>query len=121
MLTIYGIPNCDTMRKARAWLDARGIAYRFHDYKKEGIDAGHLSAWADELGWESLLNRSGTTFRALPETEKQDLTRERALDLMRSQPSMIRRPVLDLGSRRLVGFKPEIYAAAFPVSGGVPG
>lgn len=118
MLTIYGIPNCDTMRKARVWLDARGIAYRFHDYKKEGIEASRLAGWADELGWENLLNRSGTTFRALPDAEKQGLSREGALELMQRQPSMIRRPVLDLGPRRIVGFKPEVYAAAFPLSGG---
>lgn len=113
MVTIYGIVNCDTMRKARAWLGAHGVDHAFHDYKKQGIDRARLEAWADELGWEVLLNRSGTTFRALPDAEKQDLTRERAIALMLAQPSMIRRPVLDLGTRRLVGFKPEIYEAAF--------
>ena len=119
MVTIYGIANCDTMKKARAWLEAGGVGYRFHDYKKEGIDRDRLAAWADELGWEALLNRSGTTFRALPEAEKAGLTRDRAITLMLAQPSMIRRPVLDLGPRRLVGFKPEIYAAA--LSGGAGG
>jgi arsenate reductase len=112
MVTIYGIVNCDTIRKARAWLEAHGIAYAFHDYKKQGIDAARLEAWAEELGWEVLLNRSGTTFRALPEADKKGLTRERAIALMLAQPSMIRRPVLDLGTRRLAGFKPEIYEAA---------
>ncbi|MCX5513335.1 arsenate reductase [Kaistia algarum] len=112
MVTIYGIVNCDTMRKARAWLDTHGVGYAFHDYKKQGIDGARLEAWADELGWEVLLNRSGTTFRALPDTDKKDLTRERAMALMLAQPSMIRRPVLDLGTRRLAGFKPETYEAA---------
>lgn len=112
MVTIYGIVNCDTMKKARAWLDGRGVAYRFHDYKKDGIDADRLAAWADELGWENLINRSGTTFRKLPDADKAGLDRAAALRLMQAQPSMIRRPVLDLGARRLVGFKPELYEAA---------
>lgn len=118
MLTIYGIPNCDTMKKARTWLDGHGIAYDFHDYKKAGIAADHLAAWADELGWEALLNRSGTTFRKLTDADKADLTREKALALMLEQPSLIRRPVLDLGSRRLVGFKPDLYESALSNSGG---
>lgn len=111
--TIYGIKNCDTMKKARAWLDAQGIAYAFHDYKAAGIERGTIKAWADQVGWEVLLNRAGTTFRALAEAEKQNLTEAKAIALMAAQPSMIKRPVLDLGGRLLVGFKPEQYAAAF--------
>jgi arsenate reductase len=108
--TIYGIKNCDTMKKARAWLDANGVAYDFHDYKTAGIAKDKLKQWSDELGWESLLNRAGTTFRKLPEAEKQDLTEKKALALMLEQPSMIKRPVLEMGSKLLVGFKPEVYA-----------
>ena len=108
-VTIYGIKNCDTMKKARTWLEAHGVAYGFHDYKAAGIDRARLEAWVGELGWEMLLNRSGTTFRALPEAGKQGLDAGRAIALMLAQPSMIKRPVLDLGDRRLVGFKPEIY------------
>ena len=111
--TLYGIPNCDTVKKARAWLDKNGIAYDFHDYKKAGIDEVRLRGWTAELGWEKLLNRAGTTFRALPPEAKADLDAERAVALMLAQPSMIKRPVLDLGDRTLVGFKPELYAAAF--------
>lgn len=113
-MILYGIPNCDTVKKARAWLDANGVAYRFHDYKKAGIDAARLRAWASELGWERLLNRSGTTFRKLPEAAKADLDEAAALALMQSQPSMIRRPVLDLGDRRLVGFDAAAWQAAIP-------
>lgn len=111
--TLYGIRNCDTVKKARAWLDARGVAYDFHDYKVAGIDAQRLRGWSGELGWETLLNRSGTTFRKLPEAEKDGIDGDKAIALMLAQPSMIRRPVLDLGDRRIVGFRPEIYAAAF--------
>jgi arsenate reductase len=113
-VTIYGIKNCDTMKKARAWLEQKGVAYQFHDYKASGIDRANLEAWSKEIGWETLLNRSGTTFRALPEDQRTDLTEAKAIDLMLAQPSMIKRPVLDLGQRRLVGFKPDTYAAAFP-------
>jgi arsenate reductase len=113
MTTLYGIRNCDTMKKARAWLDARGVAYAFHDYKTAGIDRALLEAWADELGWEALLNRAGTTFRKLPEAERADLDRDRAIALMRAQPSMIRRPLLDTGAARIVGFKAERYAEVF--------
>jgi arsenate reductase len=112
-VTIYGIKNCDTMKKARAWLDAEGVDYAFHDYKASGIERGALKAWAGEVGWEILLNRAGTTFRALPEAEKQGLNEAKAIALMAAQPSMIKRPVLDLGGKLLVGFKPEQYAAAF--------
>jgi len=111
--TIYGIKNCDTMKKARAWLDANGIAYRFHDYKVEGIDAAHLDRWSDALGWETLLNRAGTTFRKLSEAERTGIDRARAIALMLAQPSMIKRPVLDIDGRLLAGFKPDAYAAAF--------
>ncbi len=113
MVILYGIKNCDTMKKARAWLDARGIAYAFHDYKAAGIEHGRLAGWAREVGWEALLNRAGTTFRKLPEADKVGITEARALALMRTQPSMIKRPVLDADGRLIVGFKPEIYARAF--------
>ena len=112
-LTLYGIPNCDTVKKARVWLDQHGVAFVFHDYKKAGVDRARLQGWVAEHGWQIVLNRSGTTFRALPETDKADLTAERAIELMLAQPSMIKRPVLDLGDRTLVGFKPELYEAAF--------
>jgi arsenate reductase len=112
-VTIYGIKNCDTMKKARAWLDARGIAYAFHDYKAAGIARGTLESWAKDVGWEALLNRAGTTFRKLPEKDKEGLSEKRAIALMLAQPSMIRRPVLDPGGKLLVGFEPELYAKAF--------
>jgi arsenate reductase len=112
-VTIYGIKNCDTMKKARAWLDKRGVAYEFHDYKTAGIGRGEVGGWAREAGWETLLNRAGTTFRKLPETDKEGLTEKKAIALMVAQPSMIKRPVLDLGGRLLVGFKPEQYEKAF--------
>ena len=113
-ITIYGIKNCDTMKKARAWLDSHGVAYSFHDYKSEGIAKDKLKGWADALGWETLLNRAGTTFRKLPDADKESLNEKKALALMLAQPSMIKRPVLDLGGRLLVGFKPEIYAKEVP-------
>jgi len=111
-VTIHGIKACDTMKKARAWLDAHGVAYAFHDYKASGIDAATLKAWADQVGWEVLLNRSGTTFRGLPDDRKQGLDAAKAIALMVAQPSMIKRPILDLGDRRIAGFKPDIYEAA---------
>ena len=111
---MYGIRNCDTIKKARAWLEARGIAYDFHDYKVAGIDDGRLRAWAAELGWERLLNRAGTTFRKLPDADKQGLDADKAVALMVAQPSMIKRPVLDLGDRRLVGFDADAWAAGLP-------
>ena len=110
--TLYGIPNCDTMKKARVWLDQHGVAHVFHDYKKAGIDRASLERWVNEHGWETVLNRAGTTFRKLPEAERADLDQDRAVALMLAQPSMIKRPVLDLGDRRIVSFKPEIYEAA---------
>ena len=109
--TLYGIPNCDTVKKARVWMDQRGVAYAFHDYKKAGVDRAKLEQWVDEHGWETVLNRAGATFRKLPEADRGDLDRDKAVALMLEQPSMIKRPVLDLGDRRLVGFKPEVYAA----------
>jgi arsenate reductase len=113
-VTIYGIKNCDTMKKARAWLDAQGVAYDFHDYKTAGIERERLERWAKKLGWEALLNRAGTTFRKLPEKDKQSLDERKALALMLDQPSMIKRPVLDPGGGKLVvGFKPDSYRGVF--------
>ena len=112
-ITIYGIKNCDTMKKARAWLAAEGVVAVFHDYKVEGIDAGRLEAWAGMVGWEVLLNRAGTTFRGLPEADKAGLDAVTAIRLMAAHPSLIKRPVLDAGGALIVGFKPEAYAAAF--------
>jgi arsenate reductase len=109
-VTIYGIKNCDTMKKARAWLDSHGVAYDFHDYKTAGIAKDKLKLWSDEVGWETLLNRAGTTFRQLPDADKEGLNEKKALALMLTQPSMIKRPVLDIGNKRLVGFKPDVYA-----------
>jgi Spx/MgsR family transcriptional regulator len=107
--TIYGIKNCDTMKKARAWLDGRGVVYGFHDYKTAGIAKDKLKRWADEVGWETLLNRAGTTFRKLPDADKEGLNERRAIALMLAQPSMIKRPVLEVGGKLLVGFKPDVY------------
>ena len=117
-ITIYGIKNCDTMKKARAWLDGHGVAYDFHDYKAAGIGKEKLKAWSDQVGWETLLNRAGTTFRKLPHSDKEGLDERKALALMLAQPSMIKRPVLDLGNKLLVGFKPETYASEVAPSGG---
>jgi len=111
-MILYGIGNCDTVKKARAWLDGRGIPYAFHDYKKAGIDEARLGAWAAELGWEKLLNRAGTTFRKLPDSAKEDLDSDKAVALMLAQPSMIKRPLLDLGHRRLLGFSDSLYEEA---------
>ena len=112
-ITLYGIKNCDTMKKARVWLDKAGVDYSFHDYKTSGIDRAQLERWSKVAGWETLLNRAGTTFRKLPETDKQDLDAKKALALMLAQPSMIKRPVLENGRQLLVGFKPETYKDAF--------
>ena len=111
--TIYGIKNCDTMKKARTWLDGHGVAYDFHDYKISGIDKAHLVRWSKAVGWETLLNRAGTTFRKLDDAAKQGLTESKAIALMFEQPSMIKRPVLEAGGKVIVGFKPEIYAQQF--------
>lgn len=112
-VAMYGIKNCDTIKKARAWLAERGVAYDFHDYKAEGADEAKLRDWVAEHGWETLLNRAGTTFRALADADKQGLDADKAVALMLANPSMIKRPVLDLGDRRIVGFKPDTYRAAF--------
>lgn len=112
-ITIYGIKNCDTMKKARAWLDDNGVAYAFHDYKAEGIDRATLERWAKDVGWETLLNRAGTTFRKLPQLERENVTEKKALALMLEQPSMIKRPVLDVSGKLVVGFRPETYAKTF--------
>lgn len=112
-ITIYGIKNCDTMKKARAWLDKNKIEYAFHDYKTTGIDRDRLERWSKKVGWEALLNKAGTTFKKLPEKDREGVTEKKAIALMLAQPSMIKRPVLDLGGGKLlVGFKPETYGAA---------
>ncbi len=111
-ITLYGIPSCDTVKKARAWLDAHGITYAFHDYKKAGITAGQLRRWCGEAGWERVLNRAGTTFRKLPDTAKANLDQARAINLMCEQPSMIKRPVVEHPRGLLVGFSPGEWEAA---------
>ena len=112
-ITIYGIKNCDTMKKARGWLDKHKVDYAFHDYKTAGIECAKLETWAKKAGWETLLNRAGTTFKKLPDKDKASVAEKRALALMLAQPSMIKRPVLELpGGKLLVGFKPEDYADA---------
>ena len=114
MVTLHGIRNCDTIRKARAWLDAHGIDHRFRDYKTEPPAEAELAAWADRLGWEPMLNRAGTTFRKLPDSDKADLDRAKAIALMLARPSVIKRPLLDTGETLSLGFKPDAYAALFP-------
>lgn len=109
---LYGIKACDTMKKARTWLEEKAIGYDFHDYKTQGIDRDSLNRWCAEHGWETILNRAGTTFRKLDDAQKADLDQAKAVELMLAQPSMIKRPVLDLGGKTLVGFKPDLYAAA---------
>ncbi|MBI1202738.1 MAG: ArsC family reductase [Rhodopseudomonas sp.] len=112
-ITIYGIKNCDTMKKARTWLDKAGVDYAFHDYKTAGIDKDRLEKWTKKAGWESVINRAGLTFKKLPDQDKENLTEAKAIKLMLAQPSMIKRPVLELpGGKLLVGFKPEAYQAA---------
>ena len=111
-ITMYGIKNCDTIKKARMWLEERGLAYDFHDYKASGIDRARLQGWVDALGWEILLNRAGTTFRKLPDADRADLDAAKAIALMEAQPSMIKRPVLDVDGELLVGFKPAAYEQA---------
>ncbi len=112
-VTLYGIPNCDTVKKARVWLDAKGIAYTFHDYKKAGADAEKLAAWCKAKGWDILLNRAGTTFKKLADADKADLNESKAIGLMLDQPSMIKRPVLEHPGGLLVGFKLPEWEAAF--------
>ncbi len=112
-ITIYGIKNCDTMKKARAWLDKKGVGYDFHDYKVKRIDKAKLEGWAKKAGWETLINRAGLTFKKLPDKQKEGLTERKVIALMLKQPSMIKRPVLEFGGGKLlVGFKPEEYAAS---------
>ena len=108
-ITLYGIPNCDTIKKARKWLDTNDIEYRFHDYRKDGITQKQLKAWADELGWDSLLNRRGTTWRKLSETKRDGINKSSAIALMAAQPAMIKRPLLDTGHNKLLGFNPDTY------------
>jgi arsenate reductase len=112
-VTIYGIKACDTMKKARAWLDTHSVVYAFHDYKVQGIERAKLEEWTRTVGWEALLNRAGTTFRKLPDASKAGIDAGKAIALMLAQPAMIKRPVLDAGGALIVGFKPAIYAAAF--------
>jgi arsenate reductase len=112
-ITLHGIKACDTMHKARAWLDGHGIAYDFHDYKAAGAPPALLAGWAAKVGWETLLNRAGTTFRKLPDADKTGLDQAKAIALMTAQPSMIKRPVLDVDGDLIVGFKPEVYEARF--------
>ena len=112
-VTIYGIKNCDTMKKARTWLTEHSIEADFHEYKASGIDEAHLERWCAEAGWETVLNRAGTTFRKLDEAAKQDLDQEKAVALMLAQPSMIKRPVLEADGRLIIGFKPERYEQFF--------
>ena len=109
MVALYGIPNCDTMKKARAWLHAHGVDYRFHDYKREGLDEIRLRAWVAELGWEALVNRRGTTWRKLPEDVREGMDAEAAIRIMLESPSIIRRPVLDTGEVRHAGFSETDY------------
>ena len=109
-LTMYGIKNCDTVKKARIWLDSAGVAYDFHDFKARGVDPAALAAWVATLGWEVVLNRAGTTFRALPDADKTGIDADKAVALMTAQPSMVKRPVLAGPGVLLVGFKPELYA-----------
>lgn len=111
MIVLYGIPNCDTVKKARQWLDARGLAYRFHDYKKAGVDADALRGWIERLGWEAVLNRAGTTFRKLPEADRSALDAAKAVAIMLAHPSAIKRPVLVRGDVLLAGFDPATYLA----------
>jgi len=112
-ITFYGIPNCDTVKKARVWLDSQGLAYAFHDYKKAGADAEKLERWCDEKGWETILNRAGTTFKKLPDDAKAGLDQAKAVALMVEQPSMIKRPVVEYPGGLLVGFKPAEWEIAF--------
>lgn len=111
-VTLYGIPNCDTVKKARTWLDLRGIGYSFHDYKKAGVDPARLSRWVDALGWEKVLNRAGTTFRKLPEDQREGLDRSRAIVLMLAQPSCIKRPLVEHSGGLLLGFREAEWETA---------
>jgi Spx/MgsR family transcriptional regulator len=110
---IYGIKACDTMKKARDWLDKAGVAYDFHDYKTQGVERAQLEAWVKVAGWETVLNKAGTTFRKLPDASKANIDAQKAISLMLAQPSMIKRPVVEHGGKIIVGFKPDVYASAF--------
>jgi arsenate reductase len=110
---IYGIKACDTMKKARDWLDKAGVAYDFHDYKTQGVERAQLEAWVKAAGWETVLNKAGTTFRKLPDADKTNIDAPKAIALMLAQPSMIKRPVVEHGGKIIVGFKPDVYASAF--------
>lgn len=111
MTTLYGIKNCDTVKKARAWLDEKNIPHQFHDFRKDGLTAALLQQWESTLGWEALLNRRGTTWRRLEESQREGVDREKALELMLAQPSLIKRPVLVTAEKTLIGFSPDYYAA----------
>lgn len=111
MICLYGIKNCDTIKKARSWLESNGVAYRFHDYRVDGLERGQLQAWADELGWEALLNKRGTTWRNQPDTIRNSIDEASAIRLMLEHPAMIKRPLLDTGTLRHLGFKAADYAA----------
>ena len=113
MTTIYGIKNCDTMKKARTWLETHKVAHQFHDYKTAGIDKATLEGWTKKVGWEILLKRAGTTFKKLPDADKENITEKKAIALMLAQPSMIKRPVLEAKGKLTVGFKPEEYKKLF--------
>ena len=110
-ITLYGIPNCDTVKKARVYLDARGVAYQFHDYKKAGVEAADLERWSKQVSWEKLLNKAGTTFKKLPDADKAEIDEKKAITLMLANPSMIKRPVVEGGETLLVGFNPAVYDA----------
>ena len=112
-VTLSGITTCNTVRKARAWLDQHGVAYRFHDFRTEGLEAKRLAGWLDALGWETVLNRAGTSFRKLPEADRIDLDRGQAERLILANPTLVKRPVLETDGKVMVGFRPEIYAAVF--------
>ena len=110
-ITLYGIPNCDTVKKARVYLDGHGVAYHFHNYKKAGVTKADLERWSKQVGWEKLLNKAGTTFKKLPEADKADIDETKAIALMLANPSMIKRPVVEGGETLLVGFNPAVYDA----------
>ncbi|MDP2800654.1 MAG: ArsC family reductase [Phreatobacter sp.] len=112
-VTLFGITTCDTVRKARVWLEAQGIAYRFHDFRKDGLDAERLAGWLDALGWEAVLNRAGTSFRGLPEDVRAGLDRDKAARLILANPTLVKRPVLEAEGNAHVGFKPDLYAGIF--------
>ncbi len=112
-ITLYGIPNCDTVKKARKWLDAKGLDYAFHDYKKQGADAGKLESWVKQAGWEKVLNRAGTTFRKLPDADREGLDANKAVAVMAANPSCIKRPVVEHPGGLLVGFREAEWEAAF--------